>query len=89
MSVKCVILNEEQQIAVLGVASAFAKQSFQKDELINVENIIDTYYNALIEDGVVPLTALSLMQLTPSIMFQVISGNQELFMHISGIIILF
>jgi len=84
MSVKCVILNEEQQIAVLGVASAFAKQSFQKDELINVENIIDTYYNASIEDGVVPLTALSLMQLTPSIMLQVISGNQELLLQQIG-----
>ena len=84
MSVKCVILNEEQQIAVLGVASAFAKQSFQNDELINVENIIDTYYNASIEGGVVPLTALSLMQLTPSIMLQVISGNQELLLQQIG-----
>lgn len=84
MSVKCVILNEEQQIAVLGVASAFAKQSFQNDELINVEKIIDTYYNASIEGGVVPLTALSLMQLTPSIMLQVISGNQELLLQQIG-----
>ena len=84
MSIKCVTLLDNDVDRILLILSSFAKQSFQKDELINFENIIDTYYNASIEGGIAPLTALSFMQLTPSIMLQVISGNQELLLQQRG-----